>query len=99
MMTYFEDGHCRILNNLSKNSIRSVTVGRRNRLFCDTTDGADASMMVYSLLETASENGLNHQKYPEYLPEARPNKNMSDGELENLAPWSSKAQEHYVNKS
>lgn len=99
MMTYFEDGHCHILNNLSENSIRSVTVGRRNRLFCDTTDGADASMMVYSLLETASENGLNHQKYPEYLPEARPNKNMSDGELENLAPWSSKVQEHYVNKS
>ena len=47
MMTYLEDGRCSISNNLSENSIRPVTVGRRNWLFCDTTDGADASMMVY----------------------------------------------------
>lgn len=99
MMTYLEDGHCSISNNLSENSIRPVTVGRRNWLFCDTTDGADASMMVYSLLETARANGLNPQKYLEYLLEARPNKNMSDGELENIAPWSPKVQACCVNKS
>ena len=59
MMTYLEDGRCSISNNMSENAIRPVTVGRRNRLFCDSTDGADASMMVYSLLETARANGLN----------------------------------------
>lgn len=99
MMTYLEDGRCSIANNLSENSIRPVTVGRRNWLFCDTTDGADASMMVYSLLETARANGLNPQKYLEYLLEARPNQNMSDEELENMAPWSPKVQECCVNKS
>ena len=94
MMTCLEDGHghCSISNNLSENSIRPVTVGRRNWLFCDSTDGADASMMVYSLLETARANGLNPQKYLEYLLEARPNENMSDEELENMAPWSPKVQ-------
>ena len=46
MMTYLEDSHCSISNNMSENSIRPVTVGRKNWLFCDTTDGADASMMV-----------------------------------------------------
>ena len=56
-------------------------------------------MMVYSLLETARANGLNPQKYLEYLLEARPNKNMSDGELENMAPWNPKVQECCVNKS
>ena len=99
MMTYLEDGHCSISNNLSENSIRPVTVGRRNWLFCDTTAGADASMMVYSLLETARANGLNPQKYLEYLLEARPNKKMSDKELENMAPWSPNVQECCVNKS
>ena len=99
MMTYLEDGRCSISNNLSENSIRPVTAGRRNWLFCDTTDGADASMMVYSLLETARANGLNPQKYLEYLLEARPNQNMSDEELENMAPWSPKVQECCVNKS
>ena len=99
MMTYLEDGHCSISNNLSENSIRPVTVGRRNWLFCDTTDGADASMMVYSLLETARANGLNPQKYLEYLLEARPNENMSDEELESMAPWSPEVQGLCVNKS
>ena len=99
MMTYLEDGHCSISNNLSENSIRPVTVGRRNWLFCDSTDGADASMMVYSLLETARSNGLNPQKYLEYLLEARPNESMSDEELEDMAPWSPKVQELCVNKS
>ena len=99
MMTYLEDGHCSLSNNLSENSIRPVTVGRRNWLFCDTTDGADASMMVYSLLETARANGLNPQKYLEYLLEARPNENMSDEELESMAPWSPEVQGLCVNKS
>ena len=99
MMTYLEDGRCSISNNLSENSIRPVTVGRRNWLFCDSTDGADASMMVYSLLETARANGLNPQKYLEYLLEARPDESMSDEELENMSPWNPKVQELCVNKS
>lgn len=99
MMTYLEDGRCSISNNLSENSIRPITVGRRNWLFCDTTAGADASMMVYSILGTARANGLNPQKYLEYLLEARPNKNMPDEELENMAPWNPKVQECCVNKS
>ena len=99
MMTYLEDRHCSISNNLSENSIRPVTVRRRNWLFCDSTDGVDASMMVYSLLETARANGLNPQKYLEYLLEARPDESMSDEELEDMAPWSQEVQECCVNKS
>ena len=99
LMTYLEDGRCSISNNLSENSIRPVTVGRRNWLFCDTTAGADASRMVYSLLETARANGLNPQKYLEYLLEARPDKNMSDEKLENMAPWNPKVQECCINKA
>ena len=99
MMTYLEDGHCSLSNNMSENSIRPVTVGRRNWLFCDTADGADASMVLYSLLETARANGLNPQKYLEYLLEARPRADMSDAELERFAPWSDLVQECCVNRS
>ena len=56
-------------------------------------------MMAYSLLETTRANGLNPQKYLEYLLEARPDKNMSDEELENMDPWSPKVHECCVNKS
>jgi len=31
-MTYLEDGRCSLSNNLSENSIRPVTVGRKNWL-------------------------------------------------------------------
>lgn len=82
MMTYLEDSRCELSNNLSENSIRPVTVGRRNWLFCDTTDGANASMAVYSLLETARANGLNPYKYMEYILEARPDGRMTDKELQ-----------------
>lgn len=99
MQTYLEDGRCSLSNNMSENAIRPVTVGRRNWLFCDTTDGADASMMVYSLLETARANGLNPLKYLEYLLAARPSADMSDEELDNLAPWSVTAQEQCMNKA
>lgn len=97
-MTYLEDAHCSISNNLSENSIRPVTVGHRNWLFCDSTDGVDASMMVYSLLKTARANGLNPQKYLEYLLEARPNKEMSDEQLKTMVPWNPIVQECCVNK-
>lgn len=99
MMTYLEDGHCSLSNNMSENSIRPVTVGRRNWLFCDTTDGADASMVLYSLLETARANGLNPQKYLEYLLEVRLRADMSDAELESFAPWSDRVQECCANRS
>lgn len=99
MMTYLEDAHCSISNNMSENSIRPITIGRRNWLLCDSTDGADASMMVYSLLETARSNGLNPRKYLEFLLKARPNENMSDEELDRLAPWNPVVQECCVNKS
>lgn len=82
MMTYLEDSRCELSNNLSENSIRPVTVGRRNWLFCDTTDGANASMAVYSLLETARANGLNPYKYMEYILGARPDGRMTDKELQ-----------------
>lgn len=99
MMTYLEDSHCSISNNLSENAIRPVTVGRRNWLFCNSTDGADASMMVYSLLETAKANGLNPQKYLEYLLKARPEAGMPDEKLDALAPWSEASQTCCKNKS
>ena len=99
MMTYLEDGRCSLSNQISENAIRPVTVGRKNWLFCDSTEGADASMAVYTLLETARANGLNPLKYLEFLLEARPNINMTDEELEALTPWSNTVQEYCVNKS
>ena len=88
MMNYLQDGHCSLSNNASENSIRPLVIGRKNFLFSDTQDGANASMMVYSLVETAKANGLDPYKYISYILNKRPSKEMSDEELEQFMPWS-----------
>lgn len=92
MMNYLKDGACSLSNNLSENSIRPLVVGRKNWLFCDTPAGADASMKIYSMIETAKANELDPLKYLSFLLEHRPGAEMSDEELEQFAPWSKLAQ-------
>ena len=87
LTTYLEDGRCSFSNNLSENAIRPFTVGRKNWLFCDTPDGAQASAMVYTMVEMAKANGVNIYHYLTYLLEKMPNASMNDDELELLAPW------------
>ena len=87
LMTYLEDGRCSFSNNLSENAIRPFTVGRKNWLFCDTPNGAQASAIVYTMVEMAKANGVNVYHYLTYLLEKLPNDRMSDEELDRLAPW------------
>ncbi len=89
-MTYLEDGRCSFSNNLSENSIRPFTVGRRNWLFNDTPEGADASAIVYTMVEMAKAHNLNIYKYLNYLFEHLPETKMTDSELSKLAPWDPK---------
>ena len=92
-MTYLEDGRCRLSNNLSENAIRPFTVGRRNWLFSDTPKGADASSMVYTMVEMAKAHGLNIYKYLNFLLERLPGTIMTDDELSKLVPWNKTVQE------
>ena len=94
-----EDARCSLSNNISENSIRPVTCGRKNWLFSDTTVGANASMIVYSLIEMAKANGINPLKYLEYILDARPNKEMLDEELEKLSPWNDEVKRACQNNS
>ena len=93
LMTYLEDGRCSLSNNLSENCIRPVTVGRKNWLFSDTPDGANANALYLTIVEMAKAYNLNLYEYLKYLLEHRPNKDMSDDELAKLAPWSEEVQE------
>ena len=91
-MTYLEDGRCSFSNNLSENAIRPFTVGRRNWLFSDTPKGADASSMVYTMVEMSKAHGLNIYKYLNFLLEQLPRTVMTDEELSKLVPWNETVQ-------
>lgn len=47
-----------ISNTWVENSIRPFAIGRKNWLFSNSVEGAQASAMYYSLIETAKANGL-----------------------------------------
>ena len=87
MFTFLEDGRCSLSNNPSENSIRPVTVGRKNWLFSKSVEGAEASMGIYTIVEMAKLYGLSQYKYLEYLLTNRPSADMTDEELDRLAPW------------
>lgn len=89
LMTYLEDGHCSISNNLSENSIRPFTIGRKNWLFSGSPKGAAASAGVYTLIETAKANGLNPTKYIEYILKDIPGSAFMEYPefLEEYMPW------------
>ena len=63
LCAFLEHGEIEISNNQVENAIRPIVVGRKNWLFSDTPDGAQASATVYTLMETAKANGLNPYWY------------------------------------
>lgn len=51
--TYLEDGRCSFTNNLSENTRSVHLIGRKNWLFSDSVSGANASAVVYTMVEMA----------------------------------------------
>lgn len=86
LYTYLEDGRCSLSNNLSENSIRPFTAGRKNWLFSDSVKGAEASSLVYTMVEMAKASNANIFQYLYYLLYSRPEPGMTDEVYESFAP-------------
>ena len=63
LYAFLEHGELEISNNQVKNAIRPFVVGRKGWLFADTPQGAEASAIIYSLMETAKANSLRLDDY------------------------------------
>jgi len=92
LMNVYLDGRTEISNNRAENAVRPYALGRRNWLFCNTVKGAQASAVIYSIIETAKENGLKPFEYLEFLLESMPTSKM--GHLDALLPWGEDVPEH-----
>lgn len=89
LRAYLLDGRLEISNNRAERSIKPFVLGRKNWLFTNSAKGAEASAVVYSIAETAKENGLVPFEYFKYLFEILPNMDCSNMEaMERLLPWS-----------
>ena len=83
----FLDGRLELSNNRCERSVKPFVMGRKAWLFSNTPEGANASSVMYSIIETAKENGLHPFCYVRFLLEALPNMTSADN-FEELLPWS-----------
>lgn len=105
LMKFMEHGDMAISNNAVERLIRNLVIGRKNWLFCDTENGAQAVATLYSIIVTAHVNGLEVRSYLEYVL-----KSMADAvngkqpitaqELnaltERLLPWNESMQTQFL---
>lgn len=81
-------------NNYAEQAIRPFTLGRKNFVLIESSNGAKASAVLYSLVETAKANGLNTFEYFNLLLTEIP-QHVDDNHLrflDDLLPWSPKMQ-------
>ena len=86
LIGYLEDGCLAPDNNAAENAIRPFVVGRKNWLFSGTPEGAEASALLYSLIETAKANRLEPYAYLRHIFEKLPAA-CSLRDFEALLPW------------
>jgi transposase len=72
LVVYVNDPHVGLDNNAAENAIRPFAIGRKNWLFAGSPAGAQASAILYSLVETAKANGLEPYRYLRFLFERLP---------------------------
>ena len=89
LIRYCDDGRLNISNVLAENAIRPFVVGRKAWLFADTPNGARASAIHYSLIETAKANGLEPYEYLREILARLPYAETVE-QMEALLPWNIK---------
>ena len=89
LCAFLDHGEIEISNNQVENAIRPIVFGRKNWLFCDTQAGANASVIVFTVLETAKANGLNPETYLNHLLTVLPERFAADPQavVDDLMPW------------
>lgn len=94
LIAYLEDGRLESTNNRAERGIKKFVMGRKNWLFSDTERGAEASEVIYSIVETAIANDLHPYEYLKYLIEELSQHKQTPEKLEEVMPWSDKLPEH-----
>ena len=88
LTNYLKDGRLEISNNRAERSIKPFVIDRKNFLFANTLKGATGSAVMFSLIQTAIENGLDPYKYLSWLLKQAKDADLTDAEVvQKLMPW------------
>ena len=97
LLSFLKDGRIELSNNRAERSIKPFVIGRKNWLFSNTPSGAKSSAIIYSIMQTAMENGLQPQTYLQYVFEQIQLGHMDD--FQKLLPWADNIPEFCKMKS
>lgn len=90
-----EDGRLELSNNKAERMIKELVMCRKNQLFSTSLAGAYSTGVILSIMKTAELNGLDIQKYLNYLFVEIPNLPvMTEEFLREYLPWSKKVIEN-----
>jgi len=93
LIRFLDDGRLEIDNNRAERSIKPFVIGRKNWLFANTPSGAQTSAIIYSIVETAKENGINPFDYLKFIFERIKTINPVDpATIDSLMPWNEDVQ-------
>ncbi len=88
VMHYLEKAELDIDNNLAERSIKPFVIGRKNWLFSNTANGADASARLYSIVQTCILNNVNPYEYLDYVLDKLANMTINqNSDIISLLPW------------
>ena len=88
LTNYLKDGRLELSNNRAERSIKPFVISRKNFLFANTPKGATGSAIMFSLIQTAIENGLEPYKYLTWLMKTAKDADLEDAAtVQALLPW------------
>ena len=88
---FLKKGDVPIDNGYCERLAKAFAIGRGNWMFCTSRKGAEASAIMYTLVETAKSNGADVYFYLKYLLEkapSTPDLKVGKKYLDELMPWS-----------
>ena len=86
LVRYLDSPYLTPDNNSAEQAIRPFVLGRKNWLFSGIPKGAESSCAMYSLIETAKQNGVNPNDYLRRVFEEAPLMQGS-ANCDSLLPW------------
>ena len=78
LIVYLDDGRIELSNNRAERSIKPFVISRKNFLFANTANGAKSSAVIFSLIETAKETGLDPYRYLTWVLSEAPRRSAND---------------------
>jgi transposase len=85
LCNFLSNGYLDIDNNKAERAMRRVAIGRKNWLFAGSDEGGKRAAIIYSILETCKQNGINTFDYLKDVLTKLPSAKQS--EIKNFTPY------------